>query len=180
MATEATKVTNDLKSNQTHWKMHFDYEYIGSHNLKEGEEVVVTIKKVLDEMVFDTQENSEKKKLVVHFEEQPDLKMILNVTNAKTLERLLKTPHIDKWKGRKIQLYAADIRAFGQDMKALRIRDFLPKQDDVVDTAATIAALKKCKTLADLQKVFTSIKDGAVKSHPDVVALKNELKEKLS
>ena len=31
--------------------------------------------------------------------------MIVNSTNAKTIEKLYKTPYIEEWKGRKIQLF---------------------------------------------------------------------------
>lgn len=167
-----------LKGNETHWKLHFDYEYIGSHNIKEGEEVIVTIKAVRDELVFNPGENKEVKKLVMEFEEENDLKMILNVTNAKTIERLFKTPHIDKWVGKRIQIYAADVQAFGQQMKALRIRDYLPPQgDEYPDASDTLTQMKKCTNMDELKKFFTSLPVN-LKTHPDVLDLKDSLKEK--
>lgn len=164
-----------LQENETHWKMHFDYEYIGSHNLKEGEEVIVTIKSVRDELVFKPSQNEEVKKLIVQFEEETDLKMILNVTNSKMLERLFKTPHINQWEGKRIQIYAADIEAFGHKMKALRIRDVLPKSD--VDVTASLKIINSCKTLVALKAAYIKL-PVEQKNHKDVLALTNKLKKK--
>lgn len=160
-----------------HWKTHFDYEYLGSHNLKEGEEVIVEIEKVVDEKVFVPGENAEKVKLVVHFRGQEDYKMILNVTNAKTLERLFSTPNVSEWPGRKIQIYAADVNAFGQSMKALRIRDFLPKE--TIDNTAALNKLKKAKTKEELKTAFSKLSKAEM-FDTEVMALKDSLKTSLS
>ena len=63
--------------------------------------------------------------MVMHFVE--DVKpMILNATNNKTLAKLFKTPYIEQWYGRKIQIYVEKVKAFGEVWDALRIRPFLP------------------------------------------------------
>ena len=66
---------------------------------------------------------------VMHFEEETK-PMIVNATNAKTISKLFKTPYIEEWAGHKIQIYSATIKAFGETVDALRIRNFTPKQND--------------------------------------------------
>ena len=45
----------------------------------------------------------------------------------KQLPKLYKTPFIEEWAGRKIQLYSESVKAFGDVVEALRIRAFVPK-----------------------------------------------------
>jgi DNA-directed RNA polymerase subunit RPC12/RpoP len=57
--------------------------------------------------------------------------MILNATNNKTIAKLLKTPYIEEWAGRKIQIYTEKVKAFGEVWDALRIRPFLPVEQEL-------------------------------------------------
>ena len=46
----------------------------------------------------------------------------------KNIEKALKTPYMDEWVGRKLQLYVDPaVSAFGQIVAAVRVRDFEPK-----------------------------------------------------
>ena len=75
----------------------------------------------------------------------------------------------------KIQIYARRIRAFGKDVDALRIRDFLPKPKSVDPTKA-IEAINACNSLEQLKKTYTSLtKD--MQGHPDVIKAKDARKE---
>jgi hypothetical protein len=66
--------------------------------------------------------------MVMRFSEQSK-PMILNHTNAKMLSKLYKTPYIEDWAGRKLQLYVAAVNAFGEQVDAIRVRPYLPKAD---------------------------------------------------
>lgn len=113
----------------THWKKLTNPDYLGGYALQPGQELIVTIKSVGNEEVIGT---DGKKEIcsVVHFHE--DVKpMILNATNNKTIAKLFKTPYIEQWAGRKIQIYTEKVRAFGEIWDALRIRPFLPLEKEL-------------------------------------------------
>jgi hypothetical protein len=53
--------------------------------------------------------------------------MILNKTNCKTITKVYKTPYIEDWANRKIQIYVEQVKAFGDIVEALRIKKLIPK-----------------------------------------------------
>ena len=119
----------------THWKkLRGTSEYLGSWSLEQGQEPIVTIDRVGTESVVG--EDGKKSDCVVaHFKERGVLPMILNATNLKTINKIYKTPYVEEWQGRAIQLYIAQVKAFGDVVDALRIRPFIPKvkvQEDPV------------------------------------------------
>lgn len=117
--------------NKTHWKKLQDPEYLGAYSLNPGEDMIVTIASVRQEKVTGA-DGKKEDCMVARFLE--NIKpMILNVTNCKTIEKLYKTPYIEEWAGRKIQLYSEKVKAFGDVVEALRIRPFVPS----VQTSAT-------------------------------------------
>lgn len=100
----------------THWKKLRNPDYLGAYALQPNEELVLTIKKAGVETILGV-EGKKEDELVIHFME--DYKpMIVNATNAKTITKVHKTPYVEEWVGKKIQIYARRIRAFGEDMDA--------------------------------------------------------------
>jgi hypothetical protein len=49
--------------------------------------------------------------------------MILNKTNCKIITKVLDTPYIDNWVGKSIVIYAAKVKAFGDMVEALRVKN---------------------------------------------------------
>lgn len=147
----------------THWKRLHNPNYIGAYALQPNEEPVFTIARVGMEMVVGT-DGKKEECCVMHFQERDVKPMILNVTNSKTLERMYGTPYIEEWPGRKVQLYAAKVNAFGTEVEALRIRpkepvaqkpELVPGTDkwrnavqSVIDGNATIEFIKSKRTLS--------------------------------
>ena len=128
----------------THWKKLQNPEYLGAYALNPGEDLIVTIKDVANEVVTGTDGKKETCS-VMHFTENVK-PMVLNATNSKTITKLLKTPYIEQWKGRKIQLYVEQgIKAFGDIVDALRVRPFLPveKELNCADCGKKIEAFGK-------------------------------------
>ena len=128
----------------THWKKLMNPDYLGGYALITGQDLIATIKSVGNEEVTGT---DGKKGIcsVIHFVE-PDIKpMILNATNNKTIAKLFKTPYIEQWSGRKIQIYTEKVKAFGEVWDALRIRPFLPVEKTLVcaDCGSVIEAFGK-------------------------------------
>ena len=82
---------------------------------------------------------------VMHFVENVK-PLVLNATNNKTIAKLLKTPDIEQWQGKKIQLYVQHgIKAFGDIVDAVRVRDFLPVEKELkcADCGGTIKGFGK-------------------------------------
>jgi hypothetical protein len=120
-----------MSNTLTHWKKLQNPDYLGAYALNPGEDLIVTIKSVANEVVTGTDGKKETCS-VMHFVE--NIKpMILNATNSKTITKLLKTPYIEEWSGRKIQLYVEQgVKAFGDIVDALRVRPFLPVEKELI------------------------------------------------
>lgn len=108
----------------THWKADFPADYLGAQHLEDGKDMIVQIKDVVKEWVQN--QNGKEQKLVVYFEGNV-LPMILNKTNAKRIAKVCGSAYLDDWVGKKIQLYAELVSAFGDTALALRVREFAPK-----------------------------------------------------
>lgn len=160
-------------SKTTHWKNLFPskMQLLGSQNLNEGEELIAQIKSVAIQEIVNTSGQKESVP-VVRFENAPP--MVLNITNSRTIASLY-GEHYDSWKGNSIQIYATQVKAFGQNQMALRIREARPKTEQ--NLSQHEAALKGCKTMQELQSVFM-----AIPKHlkPSLTALKDEMKNELS
>lgn len=109
---------------KTHWKTQFNYKWLGAYCLPDGKDVVLTIREMKREEVVGDSGNKEQC-LIAYFHENSK-PMIINKTNCKTLEKLFKTPIIEEWSNKQIQVGAAQVKAFGSVVDALRIRPFLP------------------------------------------------------
>ena len=156
----------------THWKQLKNPDYIGAYALQPGEEIILTIKSCGLEQVVGT-DGKKQDCLVVHFMEQVK-PMILNNTNAKTISKVHQTPYMEQWTGKKIQIYARRVRAFGEDVDALRVRDFVPKSV-TVDPTNAIATINAATTLDELKKAYTSLTKEE-QGHPDVIKAKDAKK----
>lgn len=119
-----------MEQTLTHWKKLTNCDYLGAYAFEPGQEMVVTIKSVANEVVTGTDGKKETCS-VMHFVENVK-PLVLNATNSKTITKLLKTPYIEQWSGRKIQLYVqGGIKAFGDIVDAVRVRAFLPVEQDL-------------------------------------------------
>ena len=124
-----------MEEKLTHWKKLTNPDYLGAYALQPGEDLIVTIKNVTQGDVIGTGGKKESKTVVV-FEEKGIKPMVLNRTNSKTITKLFKTPYIEQWKGKKIQIYIEhDIQAFGETVDGIRVRPFLPKEDKPICSA---------------------------------------------
>ena len=114
----------------THWKKLTNPDYLGAYALQPNEDLVATIKSVANELVTGA-DGKKETCLVMRFTENVK-PLVLNATNAKTITKLLKTPYIEEWAGRKIQLYVEkNVKAFGDVVDAIRVRPFLPVEREL-------------------------------------------------
>ena len=118
----------ETKAGQTHWKKQHNYNYLGAYSFSDfSKDAVLTIKSLVPEEV--AQMNGKKDKcFVCHFAETGVKPMILNKTNCKIIEKVLETPFIEEWVGKKIAIYVTKVSAFGTTTDALRVRDEKPKK----------------------------------------------------
>lgn len=111
----------------THWKKMSNPNYLGSYSIDEGKDLVLTIDYVRQESVIGA-DGKKDDCIVCHWKEN-EKPMILNSTNCKMIQKLLKTPYIEEWSGHRIQIGTERVKAFGDVVDALRVRKFLPKTE---------------------------------------------------
>ena len=108
----------------THWKKLTNSDYLGAYSLEPGRDIVLTIDRVQVETVTGP-DGKKEECMVCHWKEQAK-PMILNSTNAKMIQKLLKSPYIEDWAGHRIQIGVEMVKAFGEVVDALRVRNHLP------------------------------------------------------
>lgn len=157
-------------SKTTHWKNLFPKksELLGSHNLNEGEELVVRIVSVGPETIKDKNGNDVGLP-VMTFDNAPP--MVLNITNSKTISSLY-GELIDGWIGKSIQLFSAKIKHKGELISALRIRPQIPTTN--LNTDKEEAQLRACDNMDALKTVFMGFPVHIQKALEHV---KNEMKD---
>lgn len=110
-------------ADKTHWKKLTNPEYLGAYSLDEGEERTITIKEVVRKTITGADGKNEECTVAILENEKP---FILNVTNCKTLTKLYGTPYIEDWKNKMAIVYSQKIKAFGETVDALRIKNTMP------------------------------------------------------
>ena len=117
-----------MTQEKTHWKKLTNPNYMGDYSLPtDGSDLIAVIDYVQREEVTGTGGKKEFE-TVAHFSDG-NKPMILNKTNMKTIATIYKTPFIEEWKGRAIQIYYDPTVKFGRDVVGgLRIRNYIPKQ----------------------------------------------------
>ena len=157
-----------MEENKTHWKKNFNYNYLGAYSLLDNQELTLTITKVVKEVV--TGSGGQKDECTVaYFKESvggENKPMILNKTNCKIIEKLYNTPYIENWKGKQVIIYVENnIKAFGDLVDALRIKQILPISDKPVlnpsseKWEAAKDAVKNGSTLEQIRKYYSITKE---------------------
>lgn len=108
----------------THWKKLTNPDYMGAYSLEPGQDIILTIDRVQVETVTGP-DGKKEECMVCHWKEQVK-PMVLNSTNAKMIQKLLKSPYIEDWAGNRIQIGVEMVKAFGEVVDALRVRNHLP------------------------------------------------------
>lgn len=146
---------------KTHIKKLRNPNYIGSWDFMDENGVIknriLTISEVKNDTVFDGKGGNEECTVLFFSNSKP---MILNATNIKTICKVLDTPFIEDWVGKKIELTVKKIKAFGEMHDALRVvsndLDLNPKhpkwtgaKEALKEGTVTIAAIKKSYSLSN-------------------------------
>ncbi len=113
-----------MEKTKTHWKKCFNKDYLGSHDLDNGKDLVATIDHIEVRKVKNNQgEESGKNVAIFKGKVKP---MILNVTNCKTIKAFSGSNYIEEWAGIPVTIYIENVTAFGEEVEALRIRKKQP------------------------------------------------------
>lgn len=161
------------KGANRHWKNFLDKDYLGSHNLEKGEEMLLTIDRFVGEEEVTTADGKKTRQVLYFREDMP--KMIMNITNGNTLTALYGS-HPEGWVGKQIQVYAASVKAFGKVQDALRIRDFVPKRTiDIVDYTMR---MEVAKTQVELRAIWVTFPRSAI-NDPELIKAKDAIKDRL-
>jgi hypothetical protein len=115
--------------NKTHFKKLKNTNYVGSWDLAKPDgtfgEMVVTIKNVTKEMVFDGQGGKEDCPVCYFNECKP---MVMNSTNLKAVAKITGSSFVEDWVDKQICLHVQQVKAFGGIHDALRIKVALKPQ----------------------------------------------------
>lgn len=151
--------------------------YLGGWDLQDENgktnDIIVTIKEVKSEFVFNQKAQMEEPVLTVFFNECKPI--ILNATNRKTLKKVTDTSYIEEMAGKRIQLTTKRIKAFGEFHDAIRIVSTVPTIIENVDIPLCISKLNASKTLPELVINWESL-TAKEKSTSEVLAEKEKLK----
>lgn len=85
---------------KTHWKKLENPDYLGAYALQPDQDLIVQIKSIAQENVYNPNNNKEEVCTVAHFVGENIKPMILNVTNCKTISKIYGTPYIEDWAGK--------------------------------------------------------------------------------
>ena len=110
---------------QTHWKKLTNPDYLGAYSIEDGKDLILTVKKVVQEAV--TGADGKKEDCIVCYWKEDQKPMILNVTNCKMIAKLAGSPYIENWAGLRLQIGTERVKAFGDVVDALRVRKTKPK-----------------------------------------------------
>lgn len=159
---------------KTHWKQLVNPDYLGAYSLPEGKDIIVKIKSV-ERGVVKGAGGREDECTIAHLESQKPF--ILNNTNCKTIAKLFKTPYIQDWAGKSIQVFQSTTSLKGETVECLRIRDFEPKlvlpmleQSDTQIWGNAVAKVKE----AGFDSAIKAIEKRYVVSGENKKALKDE------
>ena len=104
----------------------FPKEYVAAHDL-DGKDVTLTISRV--EMEDLRTDAGTERKPIVHFAEMDKRpkdkrkRLVLNITNMRSIAKALGSFETDDWPGGKITLYPTTCPAFGEIRDCIRVRE---------------------------------------------------------
>lgn len=115
-----------MAETKTHYKKLRNPNYLGGWDLEQGKDTILTITGVTEENVYDPQSREQESCMTIRFKGayKP---LICNATNAKNISKALGSPYIEDWTGKSVALYVTKVKAFGDTVDAVRVREYAPK-----------------------------------------------------
>lgn len=111
------------------FRKHLNKTYLGSWDIPENEDLVVTIDHCETQIV--KSERGESEEVVAIFKDAKP--MILNKTNQNSISVALKSKKFEDWEGRAIALFVnPNVSAFGKTVEAVRVREYAPRVEQLI------------------------------------------------
>jgi hypothetical protein len=111
------------------YRRFMDKNFFGVWDLDPDGDTVLTIDHTSRDEVQN--ERGKETKFTIHWSEDKK-PLICNKTNAESISKALGTKMVEEWKGKRIALYSKQVPAFGGITDAVRVRDYPPKEVDVI------------------------------------------------
>ena len=164
---------------KTHFRKIKDPNFLGSWDLMNDEggfnNRVLTID-YADKQTTKDHKGQDTTVAVLHFH---DVKpMILNSTNVKMVARVCKSPYIEDWKDKKVEITVRQVKAFGDVHDALRVVNKVIAVKPV-DLQPSLSALESASSLEELKIAWTNI-PAELKKNKTISSKKEDIKKKLS
>lgn len=112
-------------------KYNADKKYLHHYDLPDGEDLVVTIKTIRNEVLENKMKGTSEAKLVLYFEEDVKPLALNKRINPTSITKALGTANTSNWIGRRIALYVGN-ESRSDDGFAVRIRDYAPKVTEYI------------------------------------------------
>jgi hypothetical protein len=110
----------------THFRKLDNPDYIGAYAFQPNEKKTLTISKVSREVITGKEGKKEECTIVRwHENEKP---LILNATNGKMISKIVGSPYIEEWVDKRVVLGVEKVKAFGEVLDAVRVKNEKPKQ----------------------------------------------------
>ena len=140
----------------THWKKLTNPNFLGAYDFEPKEERTLQIESIKQELVPNSTGDKENCIVATLKGSKP---IILNKTNCKTIAKIYGTNQIEDWAGKKITLFVASVRAFGETTDALRVKPTKPELPELYPThekwLGAIESLKSGKvTIEQIKKNY--------------------------
>ncbi len=142
----------------THWKLLMDNKFLGKHHFLPNEKKVLKIKEVKVEI--HTVQRGKQEEFVVLYWQSNDCPLILNKTNSEKIQKVLKTPYIEKWSGQSIELFVDKNVSFGgEKVGGVRVSSNKPNSELTLnDYKKQIFELSKTSTVANKDELIEQCK----------------------
>jgi hypothetical protein len=155
----------------------FPSKYLKAEDeLFDGGEVVATIKDVELELLK-SRERGEENKPVMYFKDLPK-GLILNKTNWGICEKLFGSDDSDDWRGERVALTTVEVDAFGDVVKAIRIKGQKPKvnKQELLDRYSKLFARAREIGVENVENyaITPTMDEG------EIIDLGKELKQKIA
>lgn len=160
-----------METKKTHWRKIMNTTFLNGDEIAPGD-TIVTIKAFKEELIY-SQKDKQKEPQVTMWFNEIEKPMIMTNRKAKQITNALNTPYMEDWIGKKVAMFAANERHFGEEFKVITFKKAIikkealnskhPKWEGAVKAiksgASTIEAIEKHYTLTEavrtqLQKII--------------------------
>ena len=113
------------------YRKYNDKKYLHHYDLPQGEDLIVTIADIKNELLENKLKGTSEVKLVLYFAEDVKPLALNKKINPTSISKALGTPNTSNWIGGKIALYVGT-ESRSEDGYAVRIRDYKPKVEEAI------------------------------------------------